>query len=92
MSDPWVTPGQSAEETFRTGIRAALVAAVTVAGLLYWFGTISLLTAGFALLVLLPAYLIFVASLLSKWLGFDKDAMDLRPVVRTETPEEGREL
>jgi uncharacterized membrane protein YdbT with pleckstrin-like domain len=92
MSDPWVSPGQSAEETFRTGIRAAVGGAVAVAGVLYWFDVISLVTAGFALLVLLPVYLIFVASLLSKWLGFDKGVMDLRPVVRTETTEESREL
>jgi hypothetical protein len=35
-------------------------------------------------LVLFPVYLVFVASVLSVWLGYDKDTTSLRPVYRKD--------
>ena len=37
---------------------------------------------GYVLVLLFPVYLLVVAVALSVWLGYDKDATDLRPVYR----------
>lgn len=82
MTAPSVTPGPDAHRTFRLGLAASAVLAVLAVGALVWSGTVSLEVAAFALLVGFPIYLLYVASALSVWLGFDKDATDLRPVHR----------
>jgi len=82
MATPAGTPGPDAHHAYRTGlITATIVAAVALAAL-YWTGIVSLGVAGFAVVVGFPAYFVFVAVLLGVWLGFDKDATDLRPVYR----------
>jgi hypothetical protein len=58
------------------------VVGLAVVGLLYWLGSLGPVMAGYTLLVLFPVYLVFVAVLLSRWLGYDKDATALRPVTR----------
>jgi hypothetical protein len=75
-----ITPGPSARSAFRLGIVTASVAALAALGALYWIGELSLPLAGFVLVVLFPVYLVFVASVLSVWLGYDKGVADLRPV------------
>lgn len=75
-----ITPGPSARSAFRLGIVTASVAALAVVGALYWAGELSLPLAGFTLIVLFPVYLVFVASVLSVWLGYNKGIADLRPV------------
>lgn len=76
------TPGPDAAHAYRLGLRAGAILGVTLIGTLYWFGVIELLLAGYALLLLFPVYLVFVAAALSVWLGYDKDATALRPVYK----------
>lgn len=64
-------------------LSATILALVGLAAL-YLFGYLTLGTVGFTLMIAFPVYLVFVASLLSVWLGFDKDVTDLRPVYREE--------
>jgi uncharacterized membrane protein YdbT with pleckstrin-like domain len=92
MTDSRVEPGRPARETFRTGIRVAVVTAVAAACFLYWLDVVTLLFGLFALLVLLPVYLVVVASLLSVWLGFDRTAVEPQPVRRESGTENGEEL
>ncbi|MDY6819531.1 MAG: hypothetical protein SVG88_12800 [Halobacteriales archaeon] len=77
-----ISPGPSAHHAFRLGMIAAAIGAVAGIGFLYWFGAFDLFVAGGLLLILFPVYLLIVASFLSVWLGFGKDATDLRPVYR----------
>lgn len=82
MTGPNVSPGPNAHHAFRLGLAAAaLVGLVGIAGL-YWTGSLTLALLGFSLLALFPIYLVFAASALSVYLGFDKDETDLRPVYR----------
>ncbi|MFC6941659.1 hypothetical protein ACFQE8_17060 [Salinirubellus sp. GCM10025818] len=82
MSDLKVTPGPGAQSAFRLGMGAAAVAGLAAVGLLYWTAVLTPLLVGFVLLLVFPIYLVFAASALSVWLGFGKDATDLRPVYR----------
>jgi hypothetical protein len=76
------TPGPDAAHAFRLGLRAGAIFGVALIGTLYWFGIIEPLLAGYALLLLFPVYLVFVAAALSVWLGYNKDATALRPVYK----------
>lgn len=58
------------------------VVGLVVLGFSYWSGVLTLIHTGYALFAVFPVYLVFVASALSVWLGFDADATDLRPVYR----------
>ena len=77
-----VPPGPDAHRAFRLGLVGASVLALLAVAGLYWIGVASLGVVAFTLLVGFPIYLIYVASLLSVWLGFDKQPTDLRPVYR----------
>jgi hypothetical protein len=77
-----VRPGPAASSAFRLGTIAAAIVALAAVGFLYWGGLLSLPLVGFALLVVFPVYLVLAASALSVWLGYGKDATDLRPVYR----------
>jgi hypothetical protein len=79
-------PGPAAAQAFRLGVYVGAVVGLAVLGLLYWTGSIGLAMTGYALFVLFPIYLVFVAVLLSRWLGYDRDVTSLRPVYRTEEP------
>jgi len=59
---------------------ALAILGLAVVGLSFWLGHVGPFVLVFALLVLYPVYLVVAASLLSVWLGFDKDEKDLRPV------------
>jgi len=61
---------------------AAAIVGLAAVGLLYQAGMLTLLTTGYTLLIVFPVYLVFAASVLSVWLGYDKDATDLRPVYK----------
>ena len=78
------SPGPAADRAFTTGVLVAAVAACAVLGFLYWAGMLAPLPVVFALVVLFPVYLLIVASVLSKWLGYDRDVSDLRRVRRDE--------
>ena len=84
MVTPKRSPGPAAERAFRTGIVAAALVGLAAIGALYWTGTIALVLAGYALVLLFPLYLVAAAAVLSVWLGYDTDATDLRPVYRND--------
>lgn len=77
-----ITPGPAARKAFRTGIIAAALPVLVAVGFLTWRGYLEPILAGYTLLVLFPVYLVVAAAVLSVWLGYDKDATDLRPVYR----------
>ncbi|MBX0324438.1 hypothetical protein EGH21_15520 [Halomicroarcula sp. F13] len=77
-------PGPAAAYAFRLGIVAGAIVGLAAVALLYSFGTITPVVAGYTLLVLFPVYLVLVATALSKWLGYDKDVTSLRPVYRSK--------
>lgn len=81
------SPGPAARHAFRIGVRVAAIGGLAVIGALYWLDVLTLLLVGFTLVVIFPVYMLVVASVLSKWLGFDKDMSDLRPVSRDESAE-----
>ena len=76
------TPGANAAHAFRLGLYAAAIFGATLISSLYWFEIIEPILAGYALLLLFPVYLVFVATVLSVWLGYSKDATALRPVYK----------
>lgn len=76
------TPGPAARSAFRLGMLVAVVLGLTVLGVLYLGGVLTTTTALYVLFALFPVYLVVAASALSVWLGYDKDATDLRPVYR----------
>jgi len=77
-----VVPGANARQAFRFGIAAAAIVGFVGVGALYWAGLMTPALLGFTLVLCFPIYLVFAASVLSVWLGFDKDATDLEPVYR----------
>jgi len=77
-----LSPGPAAAQAFRLGIVASAVSGLVVIAALYWIDAISPLFAGYALVLLFPVYLVFAATALSVWLGYNKDAASLRPVYR----------
>lgn len=82
MTPPKATPGPDAHRAFRLGILAAATVALGGIGAVYWAGMITTALLVFTVLLCFPVYLVFAAVALSVWLGFDKDATDLRPVYR----------
>jgi hypothetical protein len=82
-----IQPGPDAARAFRLGVIAGAIIGLVALGGLYWTGTIAPVVAGYALVVLFPVYLVFVAVVLSRWLGYDKDATSLRPVYRPKNSE-----
>ena len=76
------TPGPAARSAFRLGMLAAAVVGLAAVGAGYLGGALAAATALYVLFALFPVYLVVVASVLSVWLGYDKDATDLRPVYR----------
>ena len=76
------TPGPAARSAFRLGVLAAAVVGLAALGAGYLGGVLTTTTALYVLFALFPVYLVLVASVLSVWLGYGKDATDLRPVYR----------
>jgi len=75
-------PGPAAQHAFRLGMLAAVVGGLAVLAGLYLHDVLTTTTALYVLLALFPVYLVLAASALSVWLGYGKDATDLRPVYR----------
>ena len=84
MSPLRVAPGPNADGAFQLGMTAAAVVALAGLGFCYWFGLLTLSLVGVAVFLLFPVYLVFVASALSVWLGFDGASTPLRPVYREQ--------
>lgn len=82
-----ISPGPVAADAFRLGMILGAVVGLTGIGLLYWVGTLTPILLGYVLLAIFPIYLVVVAAVLSRWLGYDKDATALRPVYRPKEPE-----
>jgi hypothetical protein len=61
---------------------AAAVVGLTILGACYMQNVLTTTTALYVLFALFPIYLVLAASVLSVWLGYDKDVTDLRPVYR----------
>jgi len=76
------TPGPAARSAFRLGMLAAAVVGLTILGACYMQNVLTTTTALYVLFALFPIYLVLAASVLSVWLGYDKDVTDLRPVYR----------
>jgi len=92
MGTPGKSPGPAAHRAFRTGLWAAAVVALAVVGGLYWTGELAGYASLFVVVVIFPVYLLVVASVLSKWLGYGKTPADLRRVTREidhDTSDEG---
>jgi hypothetical protein len=79
-----IGPGPDAARAFRLGMITGAIVGLLALGGLYWAKMITPVVAGYALVALFPIYLVFVAVVLSRWLGYDKDATSLRPVYRTK--------
>lgn len=84
MVPPRKSPGPAAARAFTTGVLVAAVAGLSVLGFLYWSGALAPLFVGFSLVVLFPVYLLVAASVLSRWLGYDRDASHLRRVLEED--------
>ena len=91
MSTLKVTPGPDAQYAFRLGMAAAAVVGLVGVGALYWAELLPPAFLGFMLVICFPVYLVFAASALSVWLGFDKDKTDLRPVRREQADRSHRD-
>lgn len=57
--------------------------------LLYRSGYLTLATVRYVLLALFPTYLVLIAALFSKRLGYDGDGASLQPVYRGRTQSSG---
>lgn len=77
-----LSPGPAAAQAFRLGIVASAVGGLGGIATLYWLGVLTPLFAGYVLILLFPVYLVFAATALSVWLGYNKDTTSLRPVYR----------
>ena len=82
MAHSTSSPGPAAAAAFRSGMLAGGILGLVGLGLLYWTGAVTPIVVGYGLVALYPVYLVVVAVVLSRWLGYDKDATDLRPVSR----------
>ncbi|EMA27779.1 hypothetical protein [Haloarcula japonica] len=79
-----LSPGPAAAQAFRLGIIASAVCGLAGIATLYWLGVLTPVFAGYVLVLLFPVYLVFAATALSVWLGYNKDATALRPVYRQQ--------
>jgi hypothetical protein len=77
-------PGPDAAQAFRLGMIAGGAVGAVCLSALYWMSGLSLLALGYVVVALFPVYLIVVATLLSRWLGYTKDVTSLRPVYKTK--------
>lgn len=82
MDSIHLSPGPAAAQAFRLGIVASAVSGLAGIAVLYWIGVLTPVFAGYTLVLLFPVYLVFAATALSVWLGYNKDATSLRPVYR----------
>jgi hypothetical protein len=67
-------PGPMSTRAFNLGSVAAVLLALAVSGLCLWHGVLSLPELVALNFVVLPPYLLLVASALGVWLGFSSDA------------------
>lgn len=82
MTRTRASPGPAANAAFRYGTMAGAVLGLAGVGLMYATGQLTLALAAYTLFILFPVYLVFVATLLSPWLGYSKDSTSLQPVYR----------
>ena len=85
MTENRISPGPASSSAFQYGMIAGVVLGLVGVGLLYRSGHLAPAVVGYVLLALFPTYLVLVATVLSKWLGYDRDGASLRPVYRDRT-------
>jgi hypothetical protein len=61
---------------------AAAILGLAGVGVLWWASVLNTLLAGYLLVLVFPWYLVLAASAINTWLGYGKDATDLRRVYR----------
>ncbi|GAA0465932.1 hypothetical protein MUK72_06370 [Halococcus dombrowskii] len=71
------TPGPAAAEAFTFGIAITTLTTLAGIGVLVWTGMMTVIGAVAALLLGLPTLLVIVSCLLSVWLGYNRDAVDV---------------
>ncbi len=76
------TPGPVARSAFKIGMLAAAILGLALVGALYVAGLVGLILAGYLVVLVFPLYMVLAASVINVWLGYGKDAADLRPVYR----------
>ena len=77
MTAPRHTPGPAAAEAFTLGMAVAMTSTLAGVGWFLWAGVLTTTGALAAIALGLPIVLLVVACLLSVWLGYDKDAVDV---------------
>ncbi len=80
------TPGPVARSAFKIGMVAAAVLGLAGIGALYAAGVVDPVLIGYTVVLVFPLYMVFAASVVNVWLGYGKDATDLRPVYRPKNP------
>ena len=71
------TPGPAAAEAFSFGITITAIGTVAGVSLLVWAERLTTVGAVAALVFGVPVALLVASCLLSIWLGYDKDAVDV---------------
>lgn len=86
MDGTGVGPGPISERTFVHGFRIAALLGLGGVLAAFWLGPLSGDDAVHVVVtgVLYPVYLVFAASALGVWLGYDTDERNLEPVTRSE--------
>jgi len=65
---------------------AATILGLAGVGGLWLAGLLNLVLFLYLLVLVFPLYLVLAASAINVWLGYGKDATDLRPVYRPKNP------
>lgn len=84
MGKPGSSPGPIADRTFDLGFKMAVAGGIFGVVVLYWSGVLSITTGSDVVftLTLFPVYLLAVAVLLGMWLGYERDASNLKRVTK----------
>jgi hypothetical protein len=80
------TPGPVARSAFKLGMLAAALLGLAAIGALYAAGVADPVLLGYTVVLVFPLYMVLAASAINVWLGYGKDATDLRPVYRPKNP------
>ena len=77
MSSLRHSPGPAAAEAFTLGIATTVISTLAGLWMLLQFGMLTLFDAILTAVLGLPVLLVVVSCLLSVWLGYDQDAIDV---------------
>lgn len=71
------SPGPAAAEAFALGTKTTVIGVFAAISGSVWFDVLTLTAAFAVFLIGLPLVYLFAACLLSVWLGYNKDAIDV---------------